>query len=325
MSHSMFPLSSKIVSRQKLETLVRRLKRQGNTIVTTNGSFDLLHIGHVTMLQEAKSLGDVLIVGVNSDSSIKRYKGKYRPICPEPHRVGMLAALACTDYVTVFDELTPIELLRVIQPHIHVNSPEHGKDCVERKVVEQHGGRIHLAHLVDGMSTTQLLGRIRESLAHPPAAVVFFRAESLLEFARVDDGGQEQRQETIRQLFTQFIQQDFLVFIFQTGSGAHSSEAVKKFLEKSILPGHTTRISFLESDKPVTEIFRQIADEWDVVLAKSVVISHEVLDIQAGRAVNCKTILTRPHGTAEWITEGGNAAHVTVQTLQELSEQLQRF
>ena len=321
-----FRLRKKIVSRKELKNLVHHLKQQGKTIVTTNGSFDLLHIGHVTMLQEAKSLGDVLIIGLNSDSSIKRYKGKFRPICPEHHRVGMLAALACTDYITVFDELTPIELLGIIQPHIHVNSPEHGKECVEREVVEQHGGRIHLARLVEGMSTTRLLRRIQDSLVYTPVVAVFIRAETLV-LACADTDTQKQREEVIYKLFTQFTQQGFQLVIFHTASDSQSEEAAKEFLEKNVLQErHESNITFCHSEQSAPELFEQLADERDLILAKSVVISHEIQDIQAGRAVNCKTILlSPPQATAEQVAESGSAAHIIAHTLQELPDLLQQF
>ncbi|MCP4402476.1 MAG: adenylyltransferase/cytidyltransferase family protein [bacterium] len=313
--------SKKILSRQALAECVQRLKLEGKTIVTTNGSFDLLHMGHVTMLQEAKSLGNVLIVGLNSDAGIRRYKGKYRPICPETQRAGMLAALACVDYITIFDELTPIELLGLIQPHIHVNSPEHGKDCVEREVVEQHGGRIHLAQLVAGMSTTQLIGRIRESLAHTSAVAIFIRAESLL-LALADLETREQREEALRALFRQFIQQGFQFFIFHSPADPQTLEDVEELLGESALPErHDATINFCRSEKPATELFEQLADERDLILAKSVVISHVMQDVQAGRTLNCKTIFFA-HPQAESGQAVENAAHVSAQTLQALPELL---
>ncbi len=197
--------SDKIVPWDTLAKIVQKLKQKGKIIVTTNGSFDLLHIGHVTMLQEAKSLGDVLIVGMNSDASVKRYKGKYRPICPQEHRAEMLAALECTDYITIFDELTPIDLLKVIQPHIHVNSPEHGYDCVECEVVEQHGGRIHLAHLVEGMSTSQLIERIFEASSYEPCRAIFLNPFDLL----------HENQEDMLNVLNQFRNLGFQLFILE--------------------------------------------------------------------------------------------------------------
>ena len=319
-------VSEKILSRQALADGVRRLKQDGKTIVSTNGSFDLLHLGHVSMLQEARSLGDVLIVGLNSDTGIRRYKGKYRPICPEVQRVGMLAALACVDYVTVFDELTPIELLSVIQPHIHVNSPEHGKDCVEREVVERHGGRIHLARLVPGLSTTQLLSRIQESLTHTPVLAIFLNADSL-ESASEENDTAEQGREAIRRLLIQFSQQNFHTFIYRTASGKPSQQEISSSLEQSISQlADELPIGFYHSETSPEEFFETLTDEHDLILAKSVVISHDMHDIHAGRTLNCKTILlTDANLDSGRKTEAGSVAHLAARTLQVLPELLQQL
>ena len=312
--------SKKVLSRQSLADSVQRLKQEGKTIVSTNGSFDLLHFGHVTMLQEAKSLGDVLIVGLNSDAGIRRYKGKYRPICPEAQRVGMLAALACVDYITVFDELTPIELLRVIQPHIHVNSPEHGKACVEREVVEQHGGRIHLAQLVAGMSTTQLIGRIQESLAHPPAYAIFINTESLL-LPFDDIETKEQLREELHSLLARLGLQNFQLFIFSRSAATERLNLVRELL----LPeSHESKITFCHNKQSPKELIEQLANERDLVLAKSVIISHDLRDIQVGRVLNSKTLLLiHRQSPAEKSSE--NTAHLTARSLRELPELLQQL
>ncbi len=320
------PQSKKILSRQALADRVQSLKRDGKTIISTNGSFDLLHLGHVAMLQEAKSLGDVLVVGLNSDAGIRRYKGRYRPICPEAHRAGLLAALACVDYITIFDELTPIEFVNVIQPHIHVNSPEHGKDCVERGAVEQYGGRIHLARLVPALSTTQLLGRIQESLAHTPAMAVFLNVDSLT-LALAESETPEHSQEAVRTLFTHFTQQNFQIFVFQTVSGKLSEKTKEIASEQNIAPeaGEFT-ISFCRSDKSPEELFETLADEQDVILAKSVVISHRLQDIQAGRTLNCKTILLSDSELkSHRKNDVGSVAHLAAQSLQVLPELLQQL
>jgi len=136
----------------------------GRVVVWTNGTFDLLHHGHVTGLQQARALGDVLVVGVNSDRSVKAYKGPTRPILNEHERSAMLAAMECVDYVIVFDEDTPVESLAKLQPDIHCKgaeyAPPNGRPVPERAVVEGYGGRIEYLPLVPGVSTTDLLKRI---------------------------------------------------------------------------------------------------------------------------------------------------------------------
>lgn len=139
----------------------------GRVVVWTNGTFDLLHPGHVSSLQQARALGDVLVVGVNSDLSVKAYKGPTRPILNEQERSAMLAALECVDFVVVFDEDTPAESLARLKPDIHCKgaeyAPPHGRLVPERAVVEGYGGRIEYLPLVPGVSTTDLLKRIQGS------------------------------------------------------------------------------------------------------------------------------------------------------------------
>ena len=146
------------------EALAWRSGFAGGIVVWTNGTFDLLHPGHISSLQQARQLGDALIVGVNSDRSVKAYKGPSRPILNENERATMLAALECVDAVVIFDEDTPEESLRELQPDIHCKgaeyAPPHGKPVPERTVVEGYGGRIEYLPLVPGVSTTDVLSRI---------------------------------------------------------------------------------------------------------------------------------------------------------------------
>jgi rfaE bifunctional protein nucleotidyltransferase chain/domain len=136
----------------------------GRVVVWTNGTFDLLHPGHVQSLQQARALGDVLVVGVNSDRSVKAYKGPTRPVLNQDERSAMLAAVECVDYVLVFDEDTPAESLARLQPDVHCKgdeyAPPQGKPVPERAVVEGYGGRIAYLPLRPGLSTSELLRRI---------------------------------------------------------------------------------------------------------------------------------------------------------------------
>ena len=154
-------LENKIVSLETLPALVKKLKSQGKTIVTNNGSYDIVHLGHILGLFEAKRQGDILIVGVNSDFSVKSYKGSHRPINDERMRVRLLAALSCTDYVFLFDDLDPRKWLETIQPDIHTNGAEYGNNCIERDVVEAHGGKIYLLSMVEGYKTTNIIEKIK--------------------------------------------------------------------------------------------------------------------------------------------------------------------
>jgi len=137
----------------------------GSTVVWTNGTFDLLHPGHIASLQQARALGQMLVVGVNSDRSVKAYKGPNRPILNQDERAGMLAALECVSAVIIFDEDTPAESLAKLKPDIHCKgaeyAPPHGRPVPERAVVEAYGGRIEYLPLLPGVSTTEILRRIR--------------------------------------------------------------------------------------------------------------------------------------------------------------------
>lgn len=146
--------------------LIRRLTDQratGKRIVFTNGCFDLLHVGHIRYLQEARALGDLLVVGVNSDSSVRTLsKGPDRPIVPDLQRAEVLAALACVDYVTLFDEPDPLRLISDLQPDILAKGGDWRPDqIIGRQVVERRGGRVVSIPLVPNISTTTLVRRIR--------------------------------------------------------------------------------------------------------------------------------------------------------------------
>lgn len=152
-----------------LDWLLRRLaahRRAGQSIVFTNGCFDLLHVGHVHCLQEAASMGDVLVVAVNSDESVRRLKGTGRPVVKDKDRATMVAALECVDYVTIFDADTPNELLVAIRPNVLVKGGSYQEEAVEgREIVEAQGGEVRITGRVRGTSTTRILGRIQRRIA----------------------------------------------------------------------------------------------------------------------------------------------------------------
>jgi D-beta-D-heptose 7-phosphate kinase/D-beta-D-heptose 1-phosphate adenosyltransferase len=153
----------RVVPRNALSGLAVTLRQSGKRIVTINGCFDLLHAGHLHMLDEARKQGDVLIVGLNSDASVRRYKGTGRPIVPEEQRARMLLALRMVDYVHVFSENDPIAFLAEIQPDVHVNGSEYGEYCIEREAVIAGGGRIHVVNRLPDLSTTDLLAHLQSA------------------------------------------------------------------------------------------------------------------------------------------------------------------
>lgn len=154
-------IQSKLVHPDQLRTLCERLKREGKTIVTLNGSFDLLHPGHLEMIHQASCQADVLIMLLNTDSSIKAYKSPDRPINPLEARLQHIAALQMVDYVSWFDDLDPIRLLGIIKPDVHANGSEYGENCIEAPVVKENGGRIHIIELIGGYSSTNMIKKIQ--------------------------------------------------------------------------------------------------------------------------------------------------------------------
>ncbi len=139
-------------------------KRNGERVVFTNGCFDLLHPGHVRLLEESRSLGDALVVAINSDASVRQLKGPGRPVTPEAERAEVLAALAAVDYVVIFDEPTPRELIARLLPDVLAKGSDWGPgEIVGREEVEAAGGRVVSTPLEGGYSTTTLIERIRES------------------------------------------------------------------------------------------------------------------------------------------------------------------
>ena len=150
-------LREKIKGREELAQIIEGLKKERKRIVFTNGCFDLLHAGHVTYLEEAKGLGDVLVVGVNSDSSVRRIKGSGRPIVPLEQRMAVLAALEAVDYVVPFEEDTPYELIALLRPHTLVKGGDwRAEEVVGRELVEE----IRIIPYLEGVSTSGIIQRI---------------------------------------------------------------------------------------------------------------------------------------------------------------------
>ena len=156
-------MNQKIKTRQEISKIAGQLKKEGKKIVTTNGAFDILHYGHVKLFEFAKQQGDILIVGLNSDKSIKSYKSKNRPIVGQEHRAEVLAAIQYIDYVTIFDEPDPIKFVELVKPDVHVNAATYGLNCVESEAVKKHGGEIRLFGIIKGHSTTELIKKIIET------------------------------------------------------------------------------------------------------------------------------------------------------------------
>ncbi len=156
----------KVVTRNELVAIRKQLKAEGKRVVFTNGCFDILHRGHVEYLQKAKELGDVLIVGLNTDASVRRLKGPARPIVNQEDRAVVLAALASVDYVCLFDEDTPYELISALVPDILVKGADWTVEKVVGKdIVEAAGGMVKTIEFVPNRSTTSIIARIAETIS----------------------------------------------------------------------------------------------------------------------------------------------------------------
>lgn len=161
----MSELSAVVLTLGDLPELGERLRAAGRVVVWTNGCFDLFHAGHARSLQAARSLGDVLVVGLNSDDSVHRLKSLGRPVLPVAERAALVAALRCVDYVVVFDDDTPEVCLRLLRPAVHCKgadyAPPDGKPIPEAQLVESYGGRVAFLPLIGGLSTTELVRRVK--------------------------------------------------------------------------------------------------------------------------------------------------------------------
>ena len=151
-----------LIKKENLDDLLKKLRAENKTIVTTNGCFDILHVGHVRYLEKTKTFADVLIVALNSDKSVKSIKGDSRPINKEEDRAEVLSALRCVDYVVLFDEDSPIDLLLQIKPDVYTKGADYTVETLpEAKPIIEAGGRIEFISFVEGKSTTSIIEKMK--------------------------------------------------------------------------------------------------------------------------------------------------------------------
>lgn len=152
---------NKICTRESLKDKIDQLKKEGKKIVFTNGCFDILHVGHTRYLREAKRAGDILILALNSDESVRSLKGNKRPLIPEDERADVIASLEAVDFVTIFHELTPLELIEYLKPDVLIKGGDWAEDrVVGRESVKKWGGRVVIIPEIKGSSTTNIIDKI---------------------------------------------------------------------------------------------------------------------------------------------------------------------
>ena len=152
----------KLIEKENLDNIIKKLKSENKKIVFTNGCFDILHAGHVRYLKESKKFGDILIIGLNSDVSVKKIKGESRPINPEMDRAEVLAGLEAVSYIVLFDETSPVKLLEEIKPDIYTKGADYTVETLpEAKTVLSYGGKIEFIKFLEGRSTTKIIDKIK--------------------------------------------------------------------------------------------------------------------------------------------------------------------
>lgn len=157
-------MKDKIFVIEELKKIIREKQAEGLEIVFTNGCFDILHVGHARYLTEASEKGDILVVGLNSDSSVHRLKGNKRPLVSEKERAELLSHLEMVDYIVIFEELTAEKTISILKPNIYVKGGDYqAEELPETNIVEENGGRVELVSLAEGVSTTNIVSRVLEN------------------------------------------------------------------------------------------------------------------------------------------------------------------
>lgn len=300
----------KIQSQKNLVKIVQGLKRQGKTIVTYSGSFDILHIGHIRSLNEAKRQGDVLIILLNSDDSVRSYKGPGRPINSQRDRADFLAALKCVDYVVIFDEINPKKILGKIKPDIHCNGSDWGRNCVERAEVEKYGGKIHILKWTKNFSTSNLIKKIITDNSRPPVRAVFLDRDGTI---NLNKQGYVHKIEDFEflpgavQALKKLLKTDYKIIVITNQSGIGRGY----YGEKDVLKLHQWLVKTLARKgaridkiylcphrpeekcscrKPGIGMFEKAVKEFGVSLSNSWMIGDDDKDIMAAKEANIKTI-----------------------------------
>lgn len=314
-------MATKVKSQKEIINIAGRIKRDGEKIVTYNGSFDILHLGHIRSLEEAKKQGDILIVPLNSDRSVRAYKGPNHPIVSQKERAETIAALSCVDYVVIFDEINPKAILDKIKPNIHCHGKDWGKDCVEKDVVEKNGGRIHILKTVPGLSTSNLVKKIRDVYSKPETRAVFLDRDGTINF---NEPGYVHKIKDFRFIpgvisaLKKLSQTDYKLIIVTNQSGIGRG----LFTEKDLKTLHQWMLGRFKKEKiridkiyycphvnedrcacrkPKIGMLESAVKDFGVNLSKSWIVGDSDRETQMGKEANLRTIflgsksLIKPH------------------------------
>ncbi|MDB5187735.1 MAG: D-glycero-D-manno-heptose 1,7-bisphosphate phosphatase [Candidatus Kaiserbacteria bacterium] len=328
-------ISNKIVPLKKLLQEVTRLRKNKKSIVVLSGSFDMFHSGHLGLIKAAKNKGDILIVLLNSDASIRSYKGNGRPIILEKDRAELLAALIYVDYVCIFDELTCILPLTRIKPDIFVNGSDWGKLSIETDFLKEWGGKIKI-HKSLSETTSSILERVNNE--KPASQAIFFDRDGVL----IKDTGYLHKVgdvvfldgvfETLKKLGEKY---KLFVITNQSGiaRGMYSNAAVKAVhahIDRECKKKGITITEFLvcphqdedgcECRKPKNGLLLEAAKKYNIALGKSWIVGDKLTDIEAGKTSNMRTIFM---GKLEKHVHSIRSPHVVVTSFKEILNSIQ--
>lgn len=302
--------NAKVISLTALPELLKKLSKQRKKIVTYNGSFDLLHIGHIRSVRQAKQQGDVLFILLNSDVSIKKYKGPSRPIISEKERAETIAALADVDYVVLFDDINPKKVLAIIKPAIHCNGSDWGKNCVEKEVVEENGGEIYILHWEKGYSTTKLIENIIKKHNEKDNKAVFIDRDGTINDnanGYIYDIKDFKFLPGVIKALQRLSKTEYKLIVITNQSGIgrgyyslHDYEKLtrcmlKEFKKYSIRIDRVYYCPHKPEDaclcrKPNIGLLLQAVKDFGISLSKSWIVGDDVKDVLMGRVANLKTI-----------------------------------
>jgi len=301
---------NKIKTQKEIIQICRNLKKRKKTVVTYNGSFDILHLGHIKSLEEARAQGDVLIVPLNSDKSVYLYKGPNHPIISESERAQTIAALNCVDYVVLFDEINPKEILNKIKPDIHCHGADWGKNCVEREVVEKNGGKIHVLETVPGFSTSALIKKIIKVYSKPEVRAVFLDRDGTINF---NEPGYVYQIKDFKFIpgvlpaLRKLSQSNYKIIIVTNQSGIGRG----LFAEKDLKILHQWMLAQFKKEKiridkiyycphvkedncscrkPKIGMLQEAVEDFGINLSKSWIVGDSERDVKMGKEANLRTI-----------------------------------